>query len=226
MMMKIPFSLLLALLVLASCKKENPLSQTAAQPYPSNDSASYIIDGKRYVCDEHAGRIWENLGVHMNMATGAHDPDSVLYGYALELKKNWDSDPTDDGRLLVHFLRKMGKNEFTQVTGGGFYFMNAEQQNQLLARGRRPFAIDFRRGNNQDGVVLEINGLISFINAPQQSPTTLGPDCQNGSRFEVVNVVPLSDGSRVIEAKFNCNLFDAGEQVHSLTDGFLRLHVY
>ena len=220
---------------LISCKKEEGAPNTTdPQTNLSKiaDSCSYTIDGMQFICDKPSTDGRGNAGANLDTTNNSWkwDSDSIQYRVMYGLDKISNTPAPNDGRLIIYFVKKYGKNQLINPIGG---IMAPVTDTPLYLKGIQNYAIDYNRFNRQDGIALEVTNrtgtsseiLLTYINASPFSSTTLKNDCQENSQFEIINVNKLPNGGRIIEAKFTANLFDKYERIKRLENGYLRINV-
>jgi hypothetical protein len=231
------YSILLASFVfsLISCYKKNiDLIENVSDPQTNlriiSDSCSYIIDGKQFICDKPFSDGRGNAHANFNSTTNSWDTDTLQYRTMFGFSKTSYTSTQNDGRLIIHFVKKYHKNLLIKPLFG---IMAPVTDTPLYIKGIRNYAVDFDRVNSQDGIVLEVTNradtsseiLLTYIYASLFSATTLNNDSQRNSQFEITNVYKDSDGTRIIEAKFTANLFNKYEKLKRLENGYMRIHV-
>ena len=227
---KVLFILVITFIVASfvACRKEiKPEEEPQANVINLNDSCSYTIDGKQFTCDNLVSFGRGNSGANLDIATGEYDPDTSLYftSYALMNKEG------GGGYLDISFIKKYGKNQLTKTWFGGI--LGPATDLELYKKGEHNYAVEYERSNSQNGIAFAVinttntssERLITYINASAFWSTTIPSDCQNDSKFEIVKLFPLADGSHIMEAIFTATVFDAKEKAKKLENGYLRLNV-
>ena len=218
---------------LISCTKRPP-NTTDPQTKLSKitDSCSYTIDGVQFICDKPSTDGRGNAGANLDTTNKSWkwDTDSIQYRVMYGLDKISNTPAQNDGRLIIYFVKKYGKNQLINPIGG---IMAPLTDTPLYLKGIQHYAIDYDRFNSQDGIALQVTNrtgtsseiLFTYIDASPFSSTTLNNDCQQNSQFEIINASKLPNGGRIIEAKFTANLFDKNERLKRLENGYLRINV-
>ena len=217
-----------------SCKKNINESTTDPQTNLGNitDSCSYTIDGMQFICDGPSTDGRGNAGANLDTTNNRWkwDTDSIQYRVMYGLERISNTPAPNDGRLIIYFVKKYGKNQLVNPIGG---IMAPVTDTPLYLKGLQNYAIDFNRFNSQDGIALQVTNrtgtsseiLFTYIDASPFSSTTLNNDCQQNSQFEIIKVYTSPSGGRIIEAKFTANLFDKYERLKRLENGYLRINV-
>jgi hypothetical protein len=226
-----------------SCKKDN--NEIIIQPQQEDltklpDSLSYTLDGVTYTCNVLTGQGGGNAGANLDTSNGGWkwDSDTVQYFRSYDYRGSQFFAGGNGGNLTIKFVKKFAKAQLTRTVAPGIF---GPVSDTLLyyQKGEYPFAVDFERFNNQNGIVLDLIGTVSGSNAVQimstycyksaGSSTTITNDSQKDSKFEIINIafVPAYQGwwnCHLIEAKFSANVFDSNERPHHV-DGYIRIHV-
>ncbi|RIJ37070.1 hypothetical protein [Pontibacter oryzae] len=227
----------LALFVLASaifvsCEKhEIDAIQKPIDPQAGlaslKDSASYTINGKRYVCDDRHMSGRGNIAANRDSATGLFlQSDTMLYYTACGFGKQQDADRSDDGRLTIYFIRKYAKNQL--VTSASVpALLQPENLADHYKLGQYRYTFDFKQDNRQNGInltVRKVNGNEAEDMSTQ--PFVKASHSQDNSTFAITRFEPIGDGSYLLEAKFTANVFDANQTPTRVENGYMRFRVY
>ncbi len=220
-----------------SCKKDNasPVVKSVITPATIayvTDSCTYTIEGKRYTCDSYVSFGRGDAGAHLDSNHHWHS-DSTQYHTEFILIKKEDGNKTDDGYIDITFIKNYSKNQLTKTWP--INIAGPESENELYKKGYYKYALDYKRFNTQSGIAIDvINRLdgsstaehcITYIDAPAFSPTKIGANSQDNSKFEIVSFSALPDGSHLMEARFEANVFNPQELVKRLENGYIRIHV-
>jgi hypothetical protein len=228
-------SLILAVFIIcaASCRKSssdlNP--SPILPPVPVSiisDSCSYTINGKQFICNTLFSDGKGNAGANLDTAQNKWNADSLQYRVTYGLYNNIDS--TNDGNVLIHFVKKYAKTQLVKPVLG---IIVPETDSLLFLKGIQKYAVDYDRFNSMNGIAMQVHYktdttseiLLSYVYASAFLPTTINNDVQKDAQFEIITVTRLANGKHIIEAKFTANLFTKTEKLRRLENGYLRLHV-
>lgn len=232
------FTAAIALVCIASCKKNEPVIEepiAIAQKDPLellSDSISYIIDGKLLIQKKSSGRsnsIMNDLAnakldsVVKYQEYKSGDKDSVMFGRGFEFRDN------NNNGIEVMFIKKYNRNQAQPKTNETSLFVPLNKLD-LFALGKRRFALDFQRNNAQNGVVFELKGDYYGFQTNGHSSLVhhnLLPDrLQSQSNFEITKLQQLKSGKYLVEAKFNASVYwGDGTHIKKIEDGFLRIKI-
>ena len=179
--------LILFISIFSSCRKQEIAVDITpiATLDDLKDSASYFIDGKRYICDhiDLFGR--GNTKANRDIITGHWDADTTLYFAEYGLGKKSDGDKSDDGRISLFIIKKYDKR---QLIASSSIPLLMQPKNLLdhYALGNYSYVSDFERDNSQNGVKISfrmIKGNESEI-LSTQVPNANPPNNQNNLLFQ------------------------------------------
>lgn len=218
-------------LSLVSCTKNTDLKELQGNLIDETDSCSYTIDGKQFACDRMVSFERGNAGANLDSATRQWNSDTSQYRNSFTLIKSEDENMNDNGYLKISFIKKYGKNQLTKTWPIGI--LGPATEMELYAKGEYSYAMDYNRSNSGNGVAIDVlnrndssvEHLLTYIYASAFSSTTIGPDSQKNSRFEILQMRSLADGTHLLEAKFTANVFNWDEKAKKLENGYLRIHV-
>ncbi len=211
--------------VFASCKKQDALVVEPAIVYGNiQDSASYTINGKLYVCDNANFFGRGNAQANRDSVTGRWDADTLVYYSEFGLSKKPDEDRSNDGELHVSIIKKYSKSQLIAASN----MPSILQPKNIIAHytpGKYPFALDFERNNRLNGVKLlirKVNGNEAEYLSTQMLFSNAA-DYQNNAAFEIIQFEPAgNDGSYLLTAKFSANAYNANGTATRVENGYIR----
>ena len=228
-----------------SCKKNADIAPEipaiSVKP-PITDSASFSINGKTYIATSTSSIDlgYSNQGVNVKLDSivkgnnyyySGAAKDSVLFSHGIGFYNDSTSAGDDIFNISITVIKKYAKKQL----GMGFGILQPKTLPDLLnlyAPGNYPYAFDFNRENEHDGIAVSIkrvvNGsvytdLTSYSQLWMRYPTVVNQAAQAGSSFQITNLVKTDDGKYYITAKFSTTLFDSKDTPVKISNGYLRL---
>jgi hypothetical protein len=209
---------------------------------PITDSASFSINGKTYTVTSASSLDlgYGNQGVNIKLDSIVNGynyyysgaaKDSVIFSHGIGFYNNAASTGDDIVSIGISVIKKYAKKQL--ATGLGiFQPKSLSALLDLYAAGNYPYAFDFNRENEHDGIAIGITRLVngsvyssltSYSQLWMRYPTVVNQAAQAGSSFQIVNLVKTDDGQYYITAKFNTTLFDSKDTPVKVSNGYLRL---
>lgn len=222
----------LALCLFAACKKDNTALPSELKPDPLlalGDSCFYQIDGKSYSFNRPAGLQMRSAQTNVKLdsiVNGARyysgDKDSVLFSRSYNF-----NDKESMAGINISFAKKYNKKEMDESV---MYMFIPKNRLDLVLPGNYKYASDYEREHTQNGIAISLYTNESFSSHSKVSmerPTVITSESQQKSKFEIISCVKLTNGSYLLEAKFNTVVFDREEKVKKdVEKGYLRLILY
>lgn len=221
-----------ALCLFAACKKDNTVP-AELKPDPLlalGDSCSFQVEGKSYSLTSR-----NSMGVR-NAPANRNKLDSVVKGVkyysgdkdSIAFSRNYAFFNGSAGSSFkIYFIKKYNKNEMEKNVWNTFLPKNTEE---LFQVGQYKYAVDYGKEDAMDGIAIGFSAgqsFYSYSNAFPGRPTSITPESQQQSKFEIIRFVKLTNGSYLLEAKFNATVFDYDETVKkNIENGYLRLILY
>nr|WP_199157425.1 hypothetical protein [Pedobacter sp. ASV2] len=221
--------LIMALLCLAACKKNDPVIEPKNPLELLKDSASYAIDGKTYTAIgiDKAGTFTtqSNLkitsGVNFNYELEG-DKDFLLFVREYSIRAPYTN-------IAVSFIKIYNKNEteFTNENNGG-YLNYPKNKTDIFSPGLYNYSTEFYRSNSTSGVAFTVSNQKGVYKSYSQSdlgkPASVTSSDQTGSKFEIISFKKRKN-DYLLEAKFNLTVFDEHKNPLKIENGYLRLSV-
>ncbi|WP_367864623.1 hypothetical protein [Pedobacter sp. WC2423] len=220
-----------ALCLFAACKKDDP-APLEIKPDPLlalGDSCAYQMDGKSYSFTRQNGFQIGNAQPNFKLDSFVKgtsyysgDKDSVMFsrGYDFNSKEY-------DARINISFAKKYNKKEMEKNV---LAFFTPKNGLDLFQPGNYSYPIDYKREHTQNGVAIDLytsEDFSTYSKVSIGSPTAITLESQRQSRFEIIRCVKLTNGTYLLEAKFNAVVFDQEEKVKkNVENGYLRLILY
>ncbi|WP_293305241.1 hypothetical protein [Pedobacter sp. UBA5917] len=234
---KILFGAAIALLFLAACKKNDPVTELpiippVEKPDPLEllkDSVSYTLDGQKIILTTTTsrgvlnGKANKKLdSVVKNVEYISDDQNTVMFGRFYALRND------NRNGITITFLKKYNKS-LTKPNPSAILFEPVDKLD-LFSIGERKFAMDFTRNNSQNGIALELSGgdygLQTYGYSSLVYHPLLNPELQNQSKFEIISLQKLKSGKYLLEAKFNASVYHGdGTNIKKIDNGYLRLRI-
>ena len=223
-----------ALCLFAACKKDNTtLSSEVSQPDPLlslKDSCSFQVEGESYFfTNPHV------IGMR-NAEANRNKLDSVVKGVkyysgdkdSVAFSRYYGFFNRDSGfGFKIHFIKKYNKKEMGL---NAFNILMPENKLDLFQPGNYGYAVDYEKEDATNGIAVEFSegGIFySYSRVAAGRPTVITSESQQYSKFEIIRLVKLTNGTYLLEAKFNVIVFDYTEKVKkNIENGYLRLILY
>jgi hypothetical protein len=220
---------LLMIVAAASCKKTGAVEKLVSPRLA--DSCSYVIDGKTYTCNMSGSVGHGIMGVGLDTVSKTWNPDSLIYFTVFSLAHTESNNASSSGYLEVYFTKKYGRNQLSKYSND---LPRPASLLDLYSIGGHSYSVEFQRFNTTDGIAMDVDcrgcntrttRLSTYITTSAFWPTTLGPDIQKDSKFEITKLEKQPDGFYLLEALFTANIFDADENGKRVENGYLRTYV-
>lgn len=246
-MKKYCFAVILAIVGMISCQGEivetEELETEELESLVFSDSCSYTINDKTYFCNSANNFRGSTGGVDRDPETGLGKEDSLYFSSGFQFD-NSPKSSSIDGRLELFFSKKYAKNELNYTFSNTWPELTKTQRYNRFVEGEYPYAVDYYRNNNQNGVSItayaeseagKMEYYRTYIFAPINAETSIPLDAQKESYFEIIKIHHISDGGRVVEAKFKAKVFESTtytpysptyEKETTLENGYVRFKVY
>ncbi|WP_316801932.1 hypothetical protein [Pedobacter nototheniae] len=223
----------MALLCLAACKKNDPITNPPIEkPDPLEllgDSASFTFEGKSISVNNVNSFSRFNLqsnskidSIVKGVKYISGDKDSTMYGQDYSIH-----DKDYDNSITVTFAKKFNKNN---MNNNNLWSHTPKNFLELYYTGNYPYAVDLHKENTQNGIAVSLkSGRQSYKSSGpdyfSNEPTTIKKDAQKDSKFEVTKLTKLKSGLYLLEAKFSLTVFGEAETPKKLENGYLRIRI-
>lgn len=223
----------LFLLILFSCKKETSPEIAVAPAVIAvvRDSVSLIIGEKVYRAYERG--TFRSLGnAYVNQKV-LFAPDGKNYQITFDKDSLYffttNEIISDELRFKISFGKKFIKTQLAQRSSV-VYSPTEMDQLLLYALGKHPYAIDFNRNYNQNGIAIEISdrltGYTTYLPGTLLDKDNSAQVSQQDAKFEIITLVKTSQGGYNIEAKFSANIYDHSGNKKRIEGGYLHAYMY
>lgn len=221
-----------ALCLFAACKKDNIIPPLEVKPDPLlslRDSCAYQMDGKSYSFTDQNGFHIRNAQTNVKLDSivkGARyysgDKDSVMFSRSYDFNAK-----AYNAGINISFAKKYNKSEMMQNMLAMLVPRNGVD---LFQPGNYKYPVDYEREHTQNGIAIDLytdEYFSSYSKVSIGRPTVITPESQQQSKFEIIRCVKLTNGTYLLEAKFNAVVFDQEEKVKkNVENGYLRLILY
>lgn len=223
-----------ALCLFAACKKDRTtLPSEVSKPDPLlalGDSCSFLVAGKSYTLMSQSPFSIRNAPANRNKL------DSVVKGIkyysgdkdSIAFNRNYIFFNNAAGtNFRIYFIKKYNKKDMEL---NKLNLLQPKNGEELFQPGQYNYAVDYGREDATDGIALEFSDgdtFYSYSKAFIGRPALITKESQQHSKFETIRFVKRTDGTYLLEAKFNVTVFDKDEVVKkNIENGYMRLILY